>query len=249
MVSKSYSLNPGVRDFPYYAGHPVSLSVVGWFLVLGMTAAGYAALMASAHPWHGPVEHWVGVLLFIALPIAGLRLAAGHHWKVLFVAPTWRDLWIGLAFVPAVLAGAALSAILIMKLGPATPNPAVALLERLKGLDLALFLSSTPPQIFGEELLTVLFLLALLTIFRSGFKQSRSVSIVLAWALSACVFGALHLPTYGWRLGQVMAIVAGARLVLSLPYLITKNIWAPTVTHVTHDWIAFVLVLATLRMR
>jgi hypothetical protein len=51
------------------------------------------------------------------------------------------------------------------------------------------------------------------------------------------VFGALHLPTYDWNLVQCIVIIGTARMVLTLAYIVTKNIWVSTGAHVINDWL------------
>ncbi|RYE67123.1 MAG: CPBP family intramembrane metalloprotease, partial [Oxalobacteraceae bacterium] len=62
---------------------------------------------------------------------------------------------------------------------------------------------------------------------------------LLAWLLSAVVFGLAHLPTYGWNLVQCLVVIGSARLVLTLAYLKTKNIWVSFGAHVINDWTLF----------
>jgi membrane protease YdiL (CAAX protease family) len=61
------------------------------------------------------------------------------------------------------------------------------------------------------------------------------------------MFGALHLPTYGWNWIQCLVIIGGARLVLTLPYIMTRNIWVSTGAHIINDWtlMGSVLLLST----
>ena len=95
----------------------------------------------------------------------------------------------------------------------------------------------------GEELITIIPFLALLTFLTARCGLSRRVAIIGAWIGSAMLFGALHLSTYQWHLGQVLLIIGTARLVLTVPYLITKNIWSSTIAHITNDWLIFAVVL------
>ena len=83
----------------------------------------------------------------------------------------------------------------------------------------------------------------MLTFFSVRCGLSRKVAILGAWIGSAVLFGLLHLPTYQWNLGQVLLIIGTARLVLTVPYLITKNIWSSTIAHVANDWLIFAVVL------
>ena len=101
------------------------------------------------------------------------------------------------------------------------------------------------PIWFGSKPLdgAMLPMLALMTLFHSGMGLHRKSAIVLAWLLSALLFGALHLPTYGWNLIQCFAVIGSARLVLSLAYLWTKNLWASAGAHLLNDWALFGLAL------
>jgi membrane protease YdiL (CAAX protease family) len=51
------------------------------------------------------------------------------------------------------------------------------------------------------------------------------------------------LPTYGWNILQALAGVGVARLVLTIPYIVTKNIWVCTGAHILNDWIFFGIAL------
>ena len=85
------------RDFPFYRGEPCTVSLTGWFLILLMTAAGFFALIARFPPiWMGELARWGGIALFVILPLAGMAIATGRHWKAIFHAPTPGDIGIGL---------------------------------------------------------------------------------------------------------------------------------------------------------
>jgi membrane protease YdiL (CAAX protease family) len=60
--------------------------------------------------------------------------------------------------------------------------------------------------------------------------------MLVAWLLSAVVFGLLHLPTYDWNLVQCLVVIGSARLVLTWAYVWTKNIWVSTGAHIINDW-------------
>lgn len=230
------------RDIPFYNGEPTRISALGWLMILALSAAGYAALMAAPGLLPGRFGGWIGVALFVALPLAGLRAAAGQHWAALFPRPTARDVWIGLAFAPCTLLVSAIVALGVMRLELTAANPAAAILLQLHGGELALFIAATAPQILGEELITIIPFIALLTLFSGRCGVSRKVAILGAWIGSAVLFGALHLSTYQWHLGQVLLIIGAARLVLTVPYLITKSVWSSMIAHLTNDWIIFTVV-------
>ncbi|KRB48751.1 CPBP family intramembrane glutamic endopeptidase [Phenylobacterium sp. Root700] len=230
------------RDFPFYGGDPVRISLWGWLVVLALLAAGFAALLLSPSLLPGRLGGWIGVGLFVLLPMLGLRMATGRHWAAMFHPPTARDVWIGLAFAPLTLLMSAAVAVGVMRVGLTSANPVGAILLKLQGADLALFVAATAPQLLGEELVTIIPFLALLTAL-STHKAPRKVAILVAWIGSAALFGALHLSTYQWHLGQALLIIGTARLVLTIPYLITKNLWSSTIAHIANDWIGFGVIL------
>lgn len=231
------------RDFPFYAGRPVSLSPLQWLLVLALTAAGFAALIALPRVWPDAMGSWASALLFPALPLVGLALTAGRHWTALFRRPTWRDLGIGVGCAVLCMAVSAFVAIVVMKTSVTASNPVIGMITAMSPAELALFFARTAPQLLGEELVTIIPFLALLTLCNATLKARRP-AIVAAWIVSALIFGALHLPTYGWHVVQALVVIGSARLVLTLPYLITKNLWASTIAHITNDWTLFGVVLA-----
>lgn len=55
-------------------------------------------------------------------------------------------------------------------------------------------------------------LLALLQLAHVHFRLERKKAVVIAWIVSALVFGAAHLPTYDWNLIQCFGIIGVARL-------------------------------------
>ncbi len=69
---------------------------------------------------------------------------------------------------------------------------------------------------------------------------------MLSTLLIGVLFAAVHLPSYGWNVLQVLSGVGIARLVLTIPYIITKNIWVWTGAHILNDWafFGFALVMA-----
>nr|WP_245217146.1 CPBP family intramembrane glutamic endopeptidase [Neoroseomonas nitratireducens] len=115
-------------------------------------------------------------------------------------------------------------------------NAAIASVVGLDTAGRVLFLVKIALQLLGEEVISILPFLALLTLFTRRFGASRRGAIVGAWLLSALLFGLAHLPTYGWNLVQCIVIIGTARLVLTLPWIITKNLWVSTGAHVLNDW-------------
>jgi len=249
-MEEQASDRPG-RDFPYYRPDPAGLSAGGWLIVLAACAVGFAWLTLTGEQFvHPPLSlspttaRVVGVVGFLAAPVLGLRLAAGRDWLLMFPRPRWKDVGIGLAFAPLTLLVSLAAAYAVFSASPVASNPAVGQLNDMDWLERAGLFAAMAPQLLGEELITLLPFLALLAGFHTRLKTSRRTAILLAWFGSAVIFGALHLPTYDWHLLQSIGIIGSARLVLTLPYLITRSIWASTTTHIANDWTAFGLTVA-----
>lgn len=230
------------RDFPYYRGEPVRLSPSQWLLVLALTAAGFAALVGLPSLWPNRVAVWTGTALFVALPLVGLRLVAGRAWTALFHRPTARDVWIGLGCTVLCLATSVVVALVVTNSLAAASNPAVAALAHDSPLDVALFYAQTAPQLLGEELVTIVPLLAILSLMTAA-GAPRWLAILVAWLATGVIFGLLHLPTYDWNLVQAVTVIGSARLALSVAYLATRNVWASTIAHVANDWTLFTTVV------
>jgi len=233
-------MSVGARDFPFYQGRPARVSAGGWLLVLAGCAAGFLALSFLPHLIPGLLGRWLSILLFLGLPLCALATAADGQWAAIFHRPTRKDLLIGLAVAPLTLLT---SAFLGMHVYNSAALPAVALLRGLNCLDVAVFLAGTAPQLLGEEIITLLPFLALLAVL-ARLGSARVLAVAAAGVATALLFGALHLPTYGWHVAQALLIIGAARLVLTGAYILTKNVWASFIAHLIHDWTLFAIVLA-----
>lgn len=231
------------RDFPYYRGEPVTLSGAGWAMALGGCVLGFLALILIPRGEAGQALGLVGPLLFVGLPLVGLALAAGRGWTALFPRPTGRDLLLGLVFMPLALLASGIVAFFYSKAGAAHANPATEIVVQLPVAQRAIFLAGTAPQLLGEELVTILPFLAILTLCHRRLGLPRGAAIAIAWIVSAMIFGALHLSTYGWNIVQVLLLIGVARLVLTIPYLLTRSVWASFTAHICLDWSIFAFVL------
>jgi membrane protease YdiL (CAAX protease family) len=231
------------NDFPFYAGAPVALSAACWGLLLAAVAAGFAELTM---PWPGSgteVGQWAQVLLFPAIPLAVLAAVAGRHWLALLRPLRWRDPFLMLGFALLNIAVAAGLGLALYAGGGATVNPAVGEVSAIGGEARLMFFARTVPQLFGEELLTLLPFLALLAFFAGRLGWSRRQAILGAWLLSSLLFGLLHLPTYRWNFLQCIVVIGSARLVLTGAYLLTKNIVVSTGAHILGDWLLLGVIL------
>jgi len=224
-------------DLPFYNGRPVEISGRGWLLVLAGVVAGFAALVALPLP-NAPLN-FIPAILFAAIPLGALAMAAGPHWTTLFRRYGIKQFGQSLGFgvLTIVISGAA--GFLLSLFLPMTSNPAVASLSGIGLAELVLFLARTFIQLVGEELTTILPLLAVLWLCVSRFGLSRRAGIIVAVIVSTLWFSALHLPTYGWNIVQCLGIIGTARIVLTLSYLVTRNLWVSAGAHIINDWSLF----------
>jgi membrane protease YdiL (CAAX protease family) len=89
----------------------------------------------------------------------------------------------------------------------------------------------------------VLPFLLVLTLLTQHFGVGRRGAVVGAWLVSSLLFGLSHLPTYNWNWVQCIVVIGTARIVLTMAWLRTKNIWVSTGAHIINDWLLFTLAL------
>ncbi|WP_432571391.1 CPBP family intramembrane glutamic endopeptidase [Kineococcus sp. SYSU DK005] len=237
-------------DFPYYRDAPPRISAGQWLLVVAACAVGFAVLALTPQP--DDYLALVPRILFAAVPLTVLALVAarsGRSWRALFRPVHGRDVLTVIAFAALNLAVTSVLALIVRALFGATANSATQGLDQLSAGELTAFYLGTGVQLLGEELFTILPFLAVLTWLhtrtpgRTGVPRTRAV--LVAWLVTAIWFGAAHLPTYGWNLAQALVVIGGARLVLTLAYLRTKNLAVCTGAHVLNDWSTFTFALLT----
>ena len=232
--------DPG-KDFAFYNGAPRSISTGSWLFVLTMVAVGFGVLAAPID-WPGGIfGQFFPAVLFPAIPLAALAYVAPGHWRSIFARVGSRELRLMFGF-------ALLNIVVSMGVGLAlraftevTPSAATAQLGGLDPAGQLAFFAKTLPQLFGEEVITLLPFLALLQGFVRGFGMSRKRAIIAAWLISSIAFGLIHLPTYDWNLIQCVVVIGSARMLLTLPWIMTKNIWVSTGAHVLNDWSLFAM--------
>jgi uncharacterized protein len=224
------------RDFPFYQGKPVSISVSKWFLLIIITALAFGLLISPLTWPGGELGAFIPAILFPVIPFVALSWISQGHAKHLFGRVGWREIKLMILFallnlvVTLVVGG-----IVKVTLG-ANANPAVAAASELSSGGLILFLGKIAVQLIGEELLTIIPLLALLHWLIARVGISRSRALLIAWIGTAVIFGMLHLPTYNWDWAQCILIIGTARLVLTLAYIKTKNLWVSSGAHILNDW-------------
>jgi len=227
------------RDFPFYAGNPILLRGRQWTVVLLGVAIGFALLALLPVPGPALLGQWVRALVFMAVPLAALALVAGRHWTALFHRVGWKDVGLMVGFaVLNTLVSIVIGSVVLSTAG-AEANPVGGALQDMGTGERLLMFASMIPQLIGEELLTILPFLALLYLGVTRLGRTRRGTIIVAWVATAVLFGAVHLPTYDWNLVQCFVVIGVARIILTIPYLITKNLWVCAGAHILNDWLQF----------
>jgi len=228
--------DPG-RDFPFYNGMPVALSARQWLFVMAAVAAGFLVLVLPI-PWPGgPLGALIPAVLFPVIPLAALAHVAPGHWKAIFGKVRGRELRLMLGFALLNIVVSMSVGAIVRALADVAPNAATAQLSGMDAAGRIAFFAKTIPQLFGEEVVTLLPFLALLHVLSNRFGVGRPGAIVGAWLVSSLLFGLIHLPTYDWNLIQCIVVIGSARMVLTLPWILTKNIWVSTGAHIANDWL------------
>ncbi|MFZ4806390.1 MAG: CPBP family intramembrane glutamic endopeptidase [Hyphomicrobiaceae bacterium] len=230
-------LEDPARDFPFYNGAPASISSGQWLFVMAMVVVGFLVLALPIRWPGGAFAQFIPSVLMPLIPLAALAYVAPGHWKAIFGKVGGREIKLMFGFaVLNIVVSMGVGAI-VFALTTVTPNAATALLSGLGTAERILFFAKIVPQLFGEEVITFLPFLALLQLLSKGFGFSRKAAIIGAWLISAVIFGLIHLPTYNWNLIQCIVIIGSARLILTLPWIMTKNIWVSTGAHIANDWL------------
>ncbi len=235
--------DPGT-DFPFYNGAPVALSAGQWWFVMAAVVAGFLVLSWPIAWPGGPFGTIVPALLFALIPLAALAKVTPGHWKVLFGKVGLRELRLMLGFALLNIVVSLAVGLAVQAFTEVASNAAASQLAAMDTAARLAFFGKTIPQLLGEELLTLLPFLALLTALPKWFGVGRKGAIVGAWLISSLLFGLLHLPTYDWNFVQCIVIIGTARMMLTLPWILTKNVWVSTGAHIANDWLLFGAVLA-----
>lgn len=229
------------KDFPFYNGTPSALSARQWSWVLIMVVIGFLCLSVPMPGFTGPFAAFLSALLMPGIPLVALAGVAPKTWRALFGKVSGREIRWMFGFALLNLAVTMGIGALVHALTQVTANASTAQLNHLDTMGRIAFFAKTIPQLFGEELMTLLPFLALMQWFSKGLKVGRKAAVIAAWLITALGFGLLHLPTYGWNLAQCVIIIGSARLILTLPWIMTKNIWVSTGAHIINDWLLFTL--------
>jgi hypothetical protein len=225
-------------DFPFYRGAPTRVGLVGWSVVLAAVAVAYLVLLATQQRFHVGIGGFIPPLLFVGIPLLALAVVAGSGAvRALFLPFRLSD-------APIILGFLVLNWIVTVALGSlavtlfnASPNPAGQMVADAAGLDKFLFFLWTAVQLVGEEIFTILPFLAFLTILDR--RIGRKGAIALAALGASIIFALIHLPAYQWNVPHVLFAIVPIRLVLLMPYLVTRNLGVSAAVHILNDWSIF----------
>lgn len=227
------------RDFPFYNGAPTAITTAQWLLVLMAVVVAFL-LLALPIDWPGELlAQYLPALLLPGLPLAALAIVAGRHWRAIFGKIGARELRLMVGFALLNIVVSMSVGVAVKAMTEVTPNAANAILSGMGTGERVAYFAKMIPQLFGEEVITLLPFLALLQWFTRNLGMGRKAGIIGAWLVSSLVFGLIHLPTYDWNFVQCIVIIGSARMVLTLPWILTKNIWVSTGAHVINDWLLF----------
>ena len=229
-------------DFPYYRGQPIALGAGAWLILMASLAAAFAAL--TLIPAQGFPQNLLPALLFLIIPLLALRAVAGAHWTALFRKVGLRQIGQMVFFGLLTLAGSIAAALLLSQFVTFSKNPLSAAVTEMTTAELVARLIPTIPQLVGEELFGILPFLAVLWLCVTRLGLSRRVGIVIALLISSLMFGAAHLPTYDWNWGQALIGIGTARVVLTLAFIVTRNLWVSSGAHILNDWSGFLFAFA-----
>jgi membrane protease YdiL (CAAX protease family) len=224
-------------DLPYYAGEPVAISGRGWLLVMAAVVVAFLQLILV--PFDTVPLVFIPAVVFTGLPLLALMAVTGWRPPAIFRPLSLKQFAVAVGFGVLTVIVSVIAGVTVETLYGASPNAAVTGLMDYDTLQLSLFLARTFIQLIGEEVVSILPLLAVLWLCVSRFGLSRRLGLVIAVIVSTVWFSAMHLPTYDWNIVQCLGIIGTARVVMTLAYLLTRNIWVSSIAHIFNDWALF----------
>jgi len=183
-------------DFPFYDGRPVALSGRQWSVVLGSTLVAFLILtmagpLVAKTLGSTPAARVMLASVFAGLPLLALARVAPQGWRLLFRRITGRDILWMFGFAALNLVITFTIALTLLQFLDMTVNPIIDI--KLDGTSAVLgFLAWTAVQLLGEDLLTVLPFLAILTlgVGRFGMGAAGGDDVCLGWIVAGLRAGA-----------------------------------------------------------
>lgn len=237
--------------YPFYNGDVKKISLVKWFIILVSVIISFTLMLwiESFLPTNFIfIQSFKVIFLFMLagftlalLPLLAMQAAIGSEWKQLFKPIQKKDIKTVLIYILFVIFFNIISGILVNLLGGGNGDYALGditihsqngwyafILNNLESI----------PQLFGEELLA---LLPLLAIYAGliNLNVSKKVATGIALIVSSAIFGLVHLPAYQWDFVQVIIGLGLVRIPISWLFIKTKNIWLTFLVHYFYDFILF----------
>lgn len=230
-------------DFPFYNNKPLEIITWQWIVIILSCFAGFFTL--TSLPSDSQAFSLIPRFLFTAIPLGTFIYFTRENWKTIFKPFKRKDiktvigywlLYFVVSFgVAAIASGGDLKSY--------SANGATDTVLEQGIIGVISFYLGTFVQLFGEELFTILPLLAVMYWLFTKGHLTRKKSILFAWLITAVYFGAAHLPTYDWNFVQAIFVIGSARIVLTAAYIKTKNISVAFATHLLSDWTLFTFML------
>ena len=226
-------------DFPYYNGEPVAIGGGGWLIIVASVVVAFL-LLTSIPPMSAPLV-LIPAIVFTGVPLLTLALVTRGHHTALFRPFGLKELALAIGFGLLTMVFSFAVGLVLIQFVEMTPNASAAELAAIGPVDLIFFLIGTFIQLIGEELMTILPLLAVLWLCVQKLGLSRRWGLVIGVVVSTLWFAAVHLPTYNWNFVQCFGGIGSARLVLTASFLLTRNLWVCAGAHIVNDWTEFFL--------
>lgn len=242
MRGAAYLLGAGMSskgDFPYYNGLPAAVGAGGWALVVASCTLAFLVLTFWPYP-NFPLN-FVSATLFTIIPLIALMAVTGWRPPAMFRPFGVKEIAIAIGFGLLTIVCSFVAGYVLSRFIPLASNIVATSVATMSFGETLLFLAPTLIQLVGEEVVTILPLLAVLWLCVSRFGMARRTAIIVAVLASTIWFAALHLPTYDWNIMQCLFTIGTARIVLTLAYLLTRNLWVSSLAHIINDWTLFLV--------
>lgn len=222
-------------DFPFYNGIPINFTPLQSLLLL-IVSLGSVFIFE----FYGDlVPSFVRPFTNVIIPLGMFMFVVKSNWTKLFRKIYFKDILLVFGVLIFNLMVSVAVGFLVSKYAGGAANPVTGHIKLNSNVENLKFFASIIPMLFGEELITIIPFLVILQFAFKNLKFSRKHAIIFAWIVSAIIFGAIHLKTYNWNIIQAVLGISIARLVLTFPYIKTKNIWISTFVHILNDWCLF----------
>ncbi|MDW5318539.1 CPBP family intramembrane glutamic endopeptidase [Rhizobium sp. PL01] len=237
-------LSPTTDDLPFYNHEPYPIVPLGWAIIIAATIVGSILLTVSPMADLQGVASLVPAILFAVVPLIALALVSHGHLNTLFRPYGLAALGRSVFFAVTTMILSSATALALQFFMTFAVNPVIDVLAVAGPFDIALFMLRTFIQLIGEEVVTILPLLAVMWTCYTKFGWGRRASLAAGILVSTVWFCSLHLPTYDWNLIQCFVVIGISRLVLTWSYIRTRNLWVSAGAHIINDWSLFAISFA-----